>query len=409
MNLFIERLDSSNAAAILQYKPRYRAEARFLRASYYFELVKRMGGVPLILHSLTYDAAQKVDELQFPRSKESDIYDFIISEAEAIKNDLPKDAGTKDRATWAAALAMESRAALYAASIAKYGTQTPSVSTSGGEVGIPASMASGYYQKSLAASQAIINDNSYSLYLKTPNDLATNFAHLFTDKSANPETIFIKDYKLRSGKVHGFTIQNQPHYQSEEAGESGRLNPSLNLVESFEKLDNTFAPIPTTDASGNPIVYTNATDPFVGRDARLGGTVILPGTTFKFPVDIWAGLVLADGSIFSGNTPGQLLTPPGGSTPVQVVGNDGPINGFQYATQTGFYIRKYLDPAPGSGGRGTGSEVAYIRYRYAEILLNAAEAAFELGQNDVAANYINQIRRRAGFTTDLTAGRNYFR
>ena len=134
----------------------------------------------------------------------------------------------------------------------------------------------------------------------------------------------------------------------------------------------------------------------------MSGTVILPGTTFKFPVDIWAGLVLADGSVFTGSTTGQILTPPGGSSPVQVVGNDGPINGFQFATQTGFYIRKYLDPAPGSGGRGTGSEVAYIRYRYAEVLLNAAEAAFELGQKNVAVDYINQIRRRAGFTTDLT-------
>ena len=123
LNLFIERLDSSNAAAILQFKPQYRAEARFLRASYYFELVKRMGGVPLILNSLTYDPGQGVDELQFPRSKESDIYDFIISEAEDIKDDLPKDASIKDRATWAAALAMESRAALYAASIAKYGSE----------------------------------------------------------------------------------------------------------------------------------------------------------------------------------------------------------------------------------------------------------------------------------------------
>ena len=44
----------------------------------------------------------------------------------------------------------------------------------------------------------------------------------------------------------------------------------------------------------------------------------------------------------------------------------------------------------------------YIRYRYGEVLLNAAEAAFELGQPELAAEYMNQVRRRAGFTTDLT-------
>lgn len=401
LNLFIERLDSSNASGILAAKPRFNAEARFLRASYYFELVKRMGGVPLILKSMSYNVGDDVTKLQVPRSKESDIYDFVISEMEAIKNNLPDDATIKDRATKAAALATEARAALFAGSIAKYGVSTPGVSLPGGEVGIPQSMANGYYQKALAAAQEIISANKYSLYMKRPDDLSVNFSQLFTDKNGNPETIFIKDYKLKTTKTQSYTLRNQPHYQSEEAGESGRLNPSLNLVESFEKLDNTFAPIPITDGSGNPIVYSTPIQAFAGRDARLAGTVMLPGSNFKYPTDIWAGLILPNGSIFSGNSAGQLLTPPGASAPVQVVGNDGPLS-LKFVTQTGFYVRKYMDPAPGSGGRGTGSEVPYIRYRFGEVLLNAAEAAFELGQPDVAAGYINQIRRRAGFTVDLT-------
>lgn len=87
---------------------------------------------------------------------------------------------------------------------------------------------------------------------------------------------------------------------------------------------------------------------------------------------------------------------------------DGPVNGLEYRTQSGFYIRKWLDPTIGSGRRGRGSDVAFIRYRYAEVLLNAAEAAFELGQTDVAADYLNQVRERAGFTTSLTAGQITF-
>ena len=63
-----------------------------------------------------------------------------------------------------------------------------------------------------------------------------------------------------------------------------------------------------------------------------------------------------------------------------------------------------LDPTVGSGRRGRGSDVAFIRYRYAEVLLNAAEAAFELGQTGVAAGYMNQVRARAGLTIPLTAG-----
>ncbi|MEJ7676970.1 MAG: RagB/SusD family nutrient uptake outer membrane protein [Segetibacter sp.] len=70
-------------------KTRFLAEARFLRANYYFEMVKRMGGVPLITNTLEYDYKGDATSLQRPRAKESDIYDFIISEAEAIKNQLP--------------------------------------------------------------------------------------------------------------------------------------------------------------------------------------------------------------------------------------------------------------------------------------------------------------------------------
>ncbi len=76
-----------------------------------------------------------------PRSKESEIYDFIIKELEEIKTVLPDNSEDPSRASKAAALALESRAALYAASIAKHGASTPGVSLPGGEVGIPAGQA----------------------------------------------------------------------------------------------------------------------------------------------------------------------------------------------------------------------------------------------------------------------------
>ncbi|MEO5891874.1 MAG: RagB/SusD family nutrient uptake outer membrane protein [Ferruginibacter sp.] len=408
LNLFLERLELTETLAASD-KARFKAEGRFLRANYYFELTKRMGGVPLILKSLSYDFSGKTDDLQYARSKESEMYDFVISEAEAIKADLPIDGKTNAtdaaRASRGAALAMECRAALYAGSIAKYGAGTPQVSLPGGEVGIPASMAADYYTKALAAAKEIITGTagSYSLYNKKA-DLADNFSNIFIDKGNNPETIFIEDFKLKSGKVHYFTGWNQPRYGAEEE-EGGRINPSLNLVESFEKLDNTYAPVPVSDASGNPIYYANQTDPFAGRDARLAGTVMLPGTFFKGrQVDIWAGYLLADNSIFSGDDRGQQKVLPGTTGLRQVVGLDGPINAKEFTAQSGFYLRKYLDPAVGSGSRGTNSELPFIRYRYAEVLLNAAEAAFELGQTGDAATYLNQVRARAGLIIPLAAG-----
>ena len=421
LNLFLER-DSASTALSAADKARFSAEGRFLRANYYFEMVKRMGGVPLVLSSMTYDYKGNAGYLQFPRAKESDIYDFVISEAEAIKNNLPSDPSIKSRATKAAALAMEARAALYAGSIAKYHSNYPQLALPGGEVGIDKSLALNYYTKALNAAKEILSAEdggtgsagAYKLYQVSP-DLSTNFANIFLDKSnVNLESIFIEDFKANAGKTHGFTTNDQPYSISDEGGDAGRLDPSLNLVEAFEKLDNTYSRLATTDASGNPIYYNtpdadSTFDIFKGRDARLAGTVLLPNGLFKGKnVDIWAGYQLADNSVITSDEAGNLKTLPGSTTAVQVVGKDGPINGLEFRTQSGFYVRKWLDPTVGSGRRGRGSDVPFIRYRYSEVLLNAAEAAFELGQTQLAADYMNKVRARAGLTTPLTAAQITF-
>jgi hypothetical protein len=78
LNLFIERATVAKALTEAD-RTRFLAEARFLRANFYFETAKRMGGVPLILESLLYDFSGDPTYLQYPRAKESEIYDFVIS------------------------------------------------------------------------------------------------------------------------------------------------------------------------------------------------------------------------------------------------------------------------------------------------------------------------------------------
>src|SRR5690606_17586330 len=68
----------------------------------------------------------------------------------------------------------------------------------------------------------------------------------------------------------------------------------------------------------------------------------------------------------------------------------------QYINKTGFFFRKFLDEAAGASTRGRNSEMWFPRFRFAEALLIAAEAAMELGQQPVAVGYINQVRERAG-------------
>lgn len=401
INLYLKKASSGLTDGLqASSKARFIAEGRFLRANLYFEMVKRMGGVPLILEPLTYDFSGEPSYLEYPRSKESKIYDFVINELEEIKNDLPDNVDIKGRATKGLILAMQARVAVYAGSIAKYGATTPNVSLPGGEVGIPASMADGYYTKALSTAEELITGGTYALYNKKEN-LSENFTNLFLDKSGNTEVIFVRDYKLRSGKVQPFTVQNQP-WSSAEDLEGGRLNPSLNLVQSFEMLDNSFATFTTNNTDGEYIFYDSPKDIFAGRDARLEGTVIIPGSRFKGKeLDIWAGYIFPDESILTGVTYGERKDLPDG-TVGPVVGYDGPIDELEFCTQTGFYCRKFMDTATGSGQRGLKSEVWWVRYRLAEVYLNAAEAAFELDEPGKAANYLSIVRRRAGFITDLT-------
>ena len=408
INLFSERLKATKQLSDA-VKASYVGEVRFLLGNIYFEMVKRYGGVPLILHSINYALGTPADPIQFPRSKESEIYDFIIAQMDSAKTELANDPSNKVRATKAAALALQARAAIYAGSIAKYNkTITPSVVAipDNGEVGMSGADANKYYQKALDASKEIIGLGSYSLYTKKNPAYEDNFASAFLDKSSS-EVILARDYILKY-KTQGYTNANQPFSQSEDNGDGGELCPSYNLVNSFEKLDNTFTKLPIATA-GVPNYYTNATDLFADRDGRLGGTVILPGTSFKgTPVDIWAGIYDVDSSKFySGDDPANPMVrypDPKNSPFIQLIGKDGPKDNFRHAAVTGFLVRKYLDPTTHSGQRGVRSDVWWIRFRYAEVLLIAAEASFELGDAANAAVYINQVRARAGFQTGLTAG-----
>jgi hypothetical protein len=153
------------------------------------------------------------------------------------------------------------------------------------------------------------------------------------------------------------------------------------------------------------IYYDNISDVFAGKDARMYGTVIYPGASFKgLTVEMQAGVLVwnqgsnsyqtvegADlGSVWGGanypNGDGKMLTAPGG-----------PHRSIQEVSNTGFYLRKYVDSGPGTSTRGIRSDVWWVWFRLGEIYLNAAEAAFELGQTNDAYTYLKALRDRAGF------------
>jgi hypothetical protein len=395
LNQFIQNAKETKKLTA-QQRAAFAAEARFLRAYTYFEMVKRMGGVPLITERYEYDFSGNPAYLQFPRATEAEVYDFIASEIDAIRDELPANTNPARATKWAA-LALKSRAMLYAGSIAKYNNlRTPQIRTPGGEVGIPADRAADYFQKSLAAAQEIIRSGKFQLYNRNP-DRAANFYEAIVSKQNNPEVIWAEDYTL-DGKFHNFTYENIARSLREDNQAGSALSPSLNLVESFEYLDGSSGELKTRTADGEFVCYANPEDVFAGKDARLAGTIIYPGSSFKGKeVSIQAGVMVWDEATqkykeVTSNVLGSKYSDGG-----VLVGADGPVPSEFDVTNTGFYLRKFVDSRPGSARRGEGTDVWWIRYRYAETLLNAAEAAFELGQQGVALTYVNQLRERAGF------------
>jgi hypothetical protein len=398
INLSLENMQKYGTKLTDAQKSQFSAELRFLRAFDYFELVKRMGGVPLITEQLIYDYSGDPSSLQRPRAKEEEVYDFIASEVDAIKDIIGND-GSVSRANKYTALALKSRAMLYAGSLAKYNNLMSSpITTPGGEVGIPASRATEYYQKSLEASKEIIESGVYSLYKGNTSNLGENFYQAITSKTANPEVIFVKDF-LSPKKRHAFSYDNIARGIREDNLGSSSVTPSLNLVESYEYLDGSNGALKTRTADNSDyIYYDNVSDIFANKDARLYGTVIYPGASFKgLPVQMQAGVMVWNASankydLVEGSDLGTNYTDGG-----LLVGTSGPHRSIQEVSNTGFYLRKFIDAGAGTSTRGILSDKWWIWFRLGEIYLNAGEAAFELGNTADALTYINAIRERAGF------------
>ena len=411
INLALEGISKFSTVFSPAAKSQYRAEFRFLRAFDYFEMVKRMGGVPIIKEQMIYDYSGDATSLRKTRNTEQEVYDFIASELDAVKDSIG-NTGSKDRANKYAVLALKCRAMLYAASTAKYNSQLPvPITLTGSIVGMPASKANAYYQAALDAAKEIINSNVFQLYNKNAN-LGENFYEALTKKVNNPEMIMVKDFNILKVKKHNFSYQNICRTMREDNLSSSCVVPALNLVEDYEYLDGSPGTLKgvgdgTAATQANWIYYNNLSDIFNNKDARLYGTIVYPGTSFKgVDVQIQAGVYVWNTATsrydrFESSNFGQLY-----SDGKLQTGNGGPMRTTQEVSCTGFYLKKFIDPATLSSARGVGSDIAWPRFRYAEVLLNAAEAAFELGDIATSLNYVNQVRVRAGFPANsLTASK----
>jgi len=406
-----------------QDRARLQGESAFLKAFAYFGLAKRYGGVPLIKESQQYSS--NPDDLKVPRSTEKETWDYILQLCDEAISNLGEEKGR--RANKWTAYALKSRAALHAASLAKFGSRAPmsGVAVSQGLVGLNAGDANAYYQQCIEASIAVINSGKFNLYKPNPSspaEAAENYRQMFQDPNiiADDEAIMIKGYTLQGNFLgHNYDIWYQPAQVANGWPHPGRMNPSLDFVDIYENYNNPGhdAPIITTvdgnitDYNGytpsrDYLAYNHPYDIFDGKDARLWGTAILPGTEWKgIPIIIQAGYIKPGGQVVIRTTDqvtvdGQTYYSYGAAGPSQYSGFDtyGGNN-----TRSGFSFKKFMNQNQPIQAGWNNSTTDFVEFRYAEILLNYAEAVVESGLGDasLAATYMNATRRRAAHTVDI--------
>jgi len=314
-------------------------EARFLRAFFYFELIKRYGDVPLVTTPLTREEANSAT-----RTPVQQIVEFIAQECDSAAANLPVSYSTiyeneYGRATQGAARALKSRALLYAASPLFNSTNDQTK----------------WINAAKAAKNLIdVNGASYTplpAYSKVVNDITSQ------------EMIF----EVKTNESNSFEINNTA--VGIWGGKTGTC-PTQNLVDSYE-MQTTGKGINETGSGYDP------TNPYAGRDPRMDMTILHNGSVWQ--------------------SPRQIETFYGGA-------NAAPIAN---TTLTGYYLKKYLVESislnPASMGK---ARHAWIIFRYAEVLLNYAEAMNEAYGPDAAGPApldnltaraaVNLVRQRTG-------------
>ncbi len=186
-------------------------------------------------------------------------------------------------------------------------------------------------------------------------------------------------------------------------GYSSGCAPTVQLVEQFERLDGSPGTLNVGTIS-NPVFYSHPVDLFADYDPRLRASVIVPFDLWRGEeIDVQAGIYDLGNKVEAGDysalyNPQTHAIDENGT--LHVVGKSG--FGGSEKTNTGFYMRKYLNTAlERSQIRTNGSDQHFIAMRYAEVLLNYAEAAFELNKKAEAKDKVNMVRERAG----IVAGR----
>ena len=332
---------------------RWIAEARAIRAILTFDMACWFGPSPIFVTENGDPYIMNTNDKMPDRSSFVDVVDWVVSECDAVKDALPFRYSNED-ANWgringAAVLSLKSRALLYKAS-PQFNTQNSTA----------------WWQAAADAAEEFMSRNNaqgaqaYKLY--TTGNPDKDYYDCFTSVNPvyHPEYIFSRSV----WSTRNIELFSTPCGFSGTEVSVGRTNPTQNFVDCYEVLNNGQWYTVDDPASG----YDDQ-NPYVNRDPRMEQTVFHHGT-------IW------------GDANQEERRP----VDVSLTGLDyGTLHG---GTTTGYYMKKFVNEMSFNSPKNF--DHACPIFRYAEILLNAAEAWNEAGDQQKAMTYVNEVRARAG-------------
>ena len=332
-NLFIEKVTASSFPDTWK-KPKI-AEARFLRAYYYQLLWTAHGGVPIITSSLNQNT--QGDAIFRARNTDEETYKFIVDECAAIVDDLPlkAEAGRVSKAT---ALTLKGWCELFWAS--------PLKNTANDKA---------RWTLAAATNRKVIDLGSHSLF----SNYETQF---YEDNNNNVEVLFAKQYLGGTALGSGKEGLWGPWMVGGVQKAYGGVDPTQELVDEYAMANG----LPISD----PASGYDPQNPYVNREKRFYQSIVYDGSTW-----VGAEMVMKQGV---------------GSR------NATDLSNTNEATNTGYYLRKGLNPKYTINGNHLLNSGSFIIYRYAEVLLSYAEAQNEaVGPDASVYAAINQVRTRS--------------
>jgi hypothetical protein len=422
INRILDNIDAVPLTTSTQeaMKKQMKGEAYFIRAFDYSSLLMVYGGA--ILSDKSYKLGE--DFTGQKRSSIKETLDFILKDIQSCIDNLPATM-EQGRASKASAAALKSRVLLFCASKLTNGGWTEQASNT--LVSFPAGSQTALLTQARDAAKDVM-DGKYGTFALVgtisdpPSPLsaadvqkyADNYFGIFNQKAGwNSETIWGIQFPLSGGNENNANLWYGPNgYHN-----WGNNNPTEQAVRRFEMADGSkfkwdkYNPgdMEVRTATAAELAADPNRNPYNGREPRFYASILYDGAPWQARPSDAAGLE-PDNKIQTG----YYFHNVGDKDPWKsgLDTRQGLIESWN-GSKIGCYIRKLTDPA--TAGQYYKNTNTWVEFRYAEILMNYAEACIELGGTDLqkGIDAMNMVRNRAGLpdrvTTDQAIARQYVR